>query len=286
MHIQFALILTAGTAFCLWMGDQITQKGVGNGISLLIMAGIVASLPQMFIDTYNHLVLVNSAEGLTLGIIGFALFVLLYIIIIIGIIFVEQAERRIPIQYANKSTAALGKQTFMPIKINSAGVMPVIFASALLGVPTTIAQFVQKEGFTSFVNEYLTYTTPVGFALYLLLIFFFGYFYTFMQMKPEDLSKNLQDNGGYIPGIRPGKSTEKYFKQIIGRLTISGTFFLAILAALPIIVTWVSDLPENVTLGGTGILIVVGVAIETFKQIESILESKTYKESYRRRRRA
>lgn len=284
VHLQVAVILTAGTAFLLWMGDQITQKGIGNGVSLLIMAGIIASLPQMFIDAFNTLITAGTYET-WVGIGLFAAFVLVYIIIIVGIIFIEQAERRIPIQYANKSSSSFGKQTFMPIKINSAGVIPVIFASALLGVPATIAQFVNKTGFTNFVDKYLDYTTPVGFTLYVLLIFFFGYFYTFMQMKPEDLSKNLQDNGGYIPGVRPGKNTEIYFKQIIARLTVSGSFFLVILAALPIAISWIGVLPSNVTLGGTGVLIVVGVAIETFKQIESKLESRDYKETFRRRRR-
>ncbi len=285
MQIKVAVILTAGTAFTLWMGDQITQKGLGNGISLLIMAGIITSLPQMFIDTYNFLLGPESTIALGTGIVGFAAFILVYLIIIVGIIYIEQAERKIPIQYANKSSAALGKQTFMPIKINSAGVIPVIFASALLGVPSTIAQFVKNEGFTNFVDNYINYTSTTGLILYVLLIFFFGYFYTFMQMKPETLSKNLQDNGGYIPGVRPGKSTENYFKKIISRLTISGSFFLMLLAVLPVLVSKLSLLPNTVTLGGTGVLIVVGVAIETFKQFESGLASKDYKESYRRRRR-
>ena len=285
VHVKVALILTAGTAFTLWLGDQITQKGIGNGISLLIMAGIVTSLPQMFIDSYNYLLGAESTFSLTNGIIWFGVFVLVYILIIVGIIFVEQAERRIPIQYANRSSAALGKQTFMPIKINSAGVIPVIFASALLGVPATVAQFIGKESVTNFIDNYITYTSNTGLIIYILLIFFFGYFYTFMQLKPEDMSKNLQDNGGYIPGVRPGKSTETYFKQIIGRLTVSGSFLLMVLAVIPILVTKLTTLPKSVTLGGTGLLIVVGVAIETFKQFESALSSTDYKESYRRRRR-
>ncbi len=284
-HIQVAIILTAGTAFLLWLGDQVTQKGIGNGVSLLIMAGIIASLPQMFIDTYKYLIIENTFNNIYLGIGGFILFIILYLTIIIGIIFIEQAERRVPIQYANKSSSSLGKQNFMPIKINSAGVMPVIFASSLLGIPATIAQFINKKAFTSFVDSYIDYTTLTGFILYVIFIFFFGYFYTFLRMKPSDLSKNLQDNGGYIPGIRPGGSTEGFFKGIIGRLTISGSFFLMVLAALPIVVSKVTLLPSTVTIGGTGILIVVGVAIETFKQVESLLEAKDYKETYKRRRR-
>ncbi len=281
-HLQIALILTAGTAFLLWLGDQVTQKGIGNGISLLIMAGIIYSLPTMIKTAYTTLV-----TGSTTGIIYFAIFLIVYILIIVGVIFVEGAERRIAVQYANKSTASLGKQTFMPIKINSAGVIPVIFASSLLGIPATIAQFIENEGFQNFVDTYLNYSQPVGFAIFIVLIFFFAYFYTFIQMKPEDMAKNLQDNGGYIPGVRPGDATKKYFTSVLARLTIVGALFLTILAGLPILVNTFTKLPPSVQLGGTGLLIVVGVAIETYKQLESSLLSREYtavKNNRRRRR--
>ena len=198
----------------------------------------------------------------------------------------EGAERKIPIQYANKSTASLGKQTYLPIKINSASVMPVIFASSLLSIPATIAQFVKKTGFTNFVDKYLDYTKPVGFTLFILLIIFFAYFYTFLQMKPEDMAKNLQDNGGYIPGVKPGESTSKYISQVLSRLTIVGAIALSILAALPIALHVFTSLPSSVTIGGTSLLIVVGVAIETYKQLESSLMSRNYSENknYRRGR--
>ena len=282
-HLQIALILTAGTAFLLWLGDQVTQKGLGNGVSLIIMAGIIYSLPQMIVDAYNALIVNGSIAGIA----SFILFILVYILIILGVVFIEGATRKIPIQYANKSTANLGKQTFMPIKINSAGVIPVIFASSLLAIPATIAQFVNKEKFTNFVNQYLSYEKPIGFIIFIVLIFFFAYFYTFIQMKPEDMAKNLQDNGGYIPGIRPGDATKKYLTSVLARLTIVGALFLTILAALPIVVNAFTDLPKSVQLGGTGLLIVVGVAIETYKQLESSLLSRQYsdvKSNSRRRR--
>lgn len=288
-HLYVATILTAGTAFLLWLGDQITQKGIGNGLSLIIMAGIITSLPTMFIEAFQGLVL-NSGINQFLGIGLFALFVIVYFLIIIGVIWVQEADRKIPIQYANKTTSAYGAaKSFMPIKINSAGVVPVIFASSLLAIPSTIANFVKNDGFTSFVQNYLTYQTPVGFLIYVLLIFFFGYFYTFIQIKPEEMSKNLQQSGGYIPGVRPGKDTEEYVGKVLSRLTIVGSIFLVIIAGLPIAFTALLNLfknislSSNVTIGGTGLLIVVGVALETYKQLEGSLVSRSYSKGYKRR---
>ena len=288
-HLYVATIMTAGTAFLMWLSDQITQKGIGNGMSLIIMAGIIATLPQMFIEAFKGLV-INSSISQALGIALFLAFVVVYFLIIIGVIWVQEADRKIPIQYANKSTTAYGNEgSFMPVKINSAGVVPVIFASSLLAIPATIANFIGKEGFTNFVNQYLTFTTPVGFFIYVILIFFFGYFYTFIQMRPEELAKNLQQNGGYIPGVRPGKDTEKYVSKVLSRLTVVGSIFLIVIAGLPILFTTIVNLFENVslsnnvTIGGTGLLIVVGVALETYKQIEGSILSRSYKKGYKRR---
>lgn len=288
-HLYVATIMTAGTAFLMWLSDQITQKGIGNGMSLIIMSGIISTLPQMFIEAFQGLV-VNSSISQVLGIGLFIAFVVVYFLIIIGVIWVQEADRKIPIQYANKSTTAYGNEgSFMPVKINSAGVVPVIFASSLLAIPATIANFVKNQGFTDFVNNYLTFTTPVGFLIYVLLIFFFGYFYTFIQMRPEEFAKNLQQNGGYIPGVRPGNDTEKYISKVLSRLTVVGSIFLIIIAGLPILFTTLVNLFENVslssnvTIGGTGLLIVVGVALETYKQIEGSILSRSYKKGYRRR---
>ena len=284
-YMYIATVLTAGTALLLWMGDQMTQKGIGNGLSLIIMAGIIATLPQMFIDAFNGLIVFDGATNvIVLGIIKFILFVIVYFGIIIGMIFVQESERRIPIQYANKSTSAYGNaQSFMPIKINSAGVIPVIFASSLLSIPSILGQVIKSDKFTLVVQKYLTYTTPVGFIIYVVLIFFFAYFYTFIQLKPEEFAKNLQENGGYIPGIRPGDETKEYVSKILSRLTILGASFLTIIAGLPIIFSKLTSLPTSVSIGGTGLLIVVGVALETYKQLEGSILTRSYKRGYSRR---
>lgn len=283
-YLYIAVILTAGTAFLLWLGDQITQKGIGNGISLIIMAGIIATLPEMFVTAFKELVKFNGAQATTFGVVKFIIFTVIYIGIVIGVIFVQESERRIPIQYANKSSNSLTqKQTYVPVKVNSANVMPVIFASSLLSIPSIIATVINKSGFKLFVDKYISYTTVTGFIIYAVLIFLFSYFYTFIQMKPEEFSKNLQENGGYIPGVRPGKETEKYLGTILSRITVLGAVFLTVIAGIPIIFSAVSDLSSTVTIGGTGILIVVGVALETYKQLEGSLLTRNYKRGYTRR---
>ncbi len=276
VQLKTALVMTAGTAFCLWMGDQITNKGIGNGQSMLIMAGIILSMPSIFTGAYYGFVTSGTYET-ALGIFFFCLFILVYILIVVGIIWIQLAERRIPIQYANKSTSAYGAQnSFLPIKLNSAGVMPVIFASILTTIPATIVALTKNQSAIDFVNKYILYNTPTGFVLYILLILFFGYFYTFMVMNPDEMSKNLNERGGYIPGIRPGEDTSNYISNSMGKLTLVGSIFLVILAAIPIIFSLIFGLSSQVTIGGTGMLIVVGVAIETYKQMESSLVSRSY----------
>ncbi len=280
--LKTTLVMTAGTAFLLWMGDQITQKGIGNGQSLLIMAGILQSMPRIFSSAYKAFIGGSSAA---LGATLFALFIISYIIIIVGIVWISLAERRIPIQYSNRTTSAYGaSQNFLPIKINSAGVMPVIFASILTSVPATVVALTGKEKAIAFVNKYIIYTSNTGFILYLALIMIFGYLYTFISMNPDEMSKNLNENGGYIPGVRPGKETSDYISNVLGKLTLVGSIFLVILAGLPVILSKVTSLPSSVTIGGTGILIVVGVAIETYKQIESGLISRSYASKRKRLR--
>jgi preprotein translocase subunit SecY len=280
--IYVATIITAGTAFLLWIGDQITQKGLGNGTSLIIMAGIVNTLPNMFATAFKSLVFDGSNKAI--GGVLFAIFVIVYFLVVIGVIYMEKAERRIQIQYANKSTSVLGaNQSYMPIKVNTAGVIPVIFASSLFTIPAVIANFVKNEGFTNIVNNYLTYTKPVGFAIFVVMIFFFAYFYTFIQMRPEDMAKNLKENGGFIPGIRPGKDTEDYISKVLGRLTVFGALFLVVISALPIVFSALTNLGSSVSIGGTSLLIVVGVALETYEQLEGSLVTRSYKKGYSRR---
>ena len=274
--LKTSLVMTAGTAFCLWMGDQITNKGIGNGQSMLIMAGIIFSMPRIFIGAYNGFITAGT-YGTALGVLYFSLFIISYLLIIVGIIWVQLAERRIPIQHANRSSSAYGaQQNFLPIKINSAGVIPVIFASIVTTIPATIISLMDNQKALDFVNKYINYNTPTGFILYVILILFFGYFYTFMVMNPDEMSKNLNERGGYIPGIRPGEDTSKYIGNSIGKLTFVGSIFLVILAGIPIIFSAIFKLDSSVSIGGTGILIVVGVAIETYKQIESSLVSRSY----------
>ena len=279
-YMTYSLVLTAGTALVLWIGDQITQKGIGNGVSMIIMAGIIATLPSMFSSLWTELI----GKGF-IGILTFILFALVFLAIIIGVIFEENAERRIPIQYANKSTSTLGRQNYIPFKLNSAGVMPVIFASAVISIPQIIASFVKNPDFALFVTKYINYTSVTGFILYVVLIIAFAYLYTFMQLKPKDLSEKLNKNGGYIPGVRPGKETEEYITKVLKRITIVGACFLALLAALPILFSEFSTLQTSITLSGTGLLIVVGVALETYKQLESQLVSRTYTKGRKGRRR-
>ena len=277
--LKIAIILTGGTAFLLWLGDQMTQKGIGNGISLLIMAGIISSIPNMFIETFQALVLGN--DSLFLGITAFSVFVLVYIAIIVGIVYIEKSERRIPIQYANQTTSAYGaRQNYIPFKLNSASVMPVIFASVIYTIPSFIAGLMDSESaFAIFVSKYVNYTTPIGFAFYMLIIILFCYFYTFLQINPDELSKNLNKQGGYIPGVRPGKETKDYISTVIGRITFIGAISIAVIAGLPIVFSNFIDtgLPSSVSLGGTSILIVIGVALETYNQLESSLLNRNYK---------
>ena len=283
--IRSTVYLTAGTAFLLWIGDEITKKGIGNGVSLLIMAGIVNTLPQTFITAFNELVLAETFTTWT-GIILFILFVIVYLGIIVGVIYMQQAERRVPIQSSNRTASAYGgEKSFIPIKLNSVSVIPVIFASAIIGIPSLIATVINKTAFTNFVDNYINYTSYTGFLLYMFLIFLFGYFYTLLELNPDEMAENLDKSRSYIPGVTPGEATSKYLKYVITRLTVVGTLGLMILAALPIIFSKVSNLSSNVTIGGTGLLIVVGVALETYKQLESSIVSRSYTGSSNRRRR-
>ena len=284
-YVRVSVILTAGTCFLLWLGDEITRKGVGNGISILIMAGILISTPSMMVDAFGSFVVTGTVQEVALGITKFVLFLLVYVAIIVGVVFIEKSERRIPIQYSNRTSTAYGaKQTYIPFKLNSSGVMPVIFASSLISIPSLIAAFVKNDSFSLFVNSYINYNTVTGFILYVLLIILFSYLYTFMAsgLRPKELSENLNKQGGYVPGIRPGKETKTYISKVLSRTTFLGALFLVIIAGLPILVSNFSELPTSVTVGGTGLLIVVGVALETYNQIESTLSARKYERGYRR----
>jgi preprotein translocase subunit SecY len=275
LYFKIAIILTAGTAFLLWLGDQITEKGIGNGVSLIIMAGIVNTLPSMFVTAFTSLI--PNASNSLIAWLTFAIFILLYLGIIVGVIFVQEAERRIPIQYSNRSSSSYGgQQTFLPLRLNSASVMPVIIASVIMGIPSIITYFTKNAKVLSFLNNYLSTSTPVGFIIYIALIIIFTYIYTFLTINPEELSKNLNKNGGYIPGIRPGSETKKYISKVLSRITFLGAIFISIIAALPTIFTSITGLDDSIKLGGTSILIAVGVLVETYKQLESSVASRNY----------
>jgi preprotein translocase subunit SecY len=273
-----ALVLTAGTTFLMWLGEQITAHGVGNGISILIFAGIVAAVPnavnQLFVQYFT-----NAGDQLFINIIIVVLIALVAIAITTGVIFVIQALRKIPIQYAKKlvnRSPVGGHSTHLPLKVNAAGVIPVIFAIAFIMAPSTVASFFEGN-VASTIRNIFDYTTPVGMVIYVALIIAFTYFYTFVQVNPEQMAENLQKQGGYIPGIRPGKNTETYLTRVMNRLTFVGAIFLAAVSVLPIIFGQLAGLPQAVQIGGTSLLIVVGVAIQTMKQLEGQLVKRHYK---------
>lgn len=281
--LKNTLIWTGGTAFLLWLGDEITKKGIGNGLSLIIMAGIIQGIPSIFMKAYEELV-INSTLPMGVRILTYGALFVLYLIIIIGVIWIQEAERRIPIQYSNRTASSYrGEKTYLPIKLNSASVMPVIFASAIISIPSLIAALLKNENMMKFINNYISYYSPTGLLLYIVLIYAFGYIYTRMIMNSDEMAENLDKAHAYIPGITPGEPTSNYLKNTISKLTVVGSISLIVLAIIPIIFTNVSGIDRTVTIGGTGVLIVCGVSLETYKQLESSLVSRNYSTSKRRR---
>ncbi|PXW87698.1 protein translocase subunit secY/sec61 alpha [Streptohalobacillus salinus] len=277
--LVIAIVLTAGTAFLMWLGEQITAYGVGNGISIIIFAGIVAAIPNTINQIYTQYFGGNAGDELFINIVIVALIALVVLGVTVGVIFIQQATRKIPIQYAkrlvNRSPVG-GHSTHLPLKVNTAGVIPVIFAVSFIMAPRTIASFFDG-GFAGTIERIFDYTQPIGMVIYVVLIIAFAYFYTFVQSNPEQMAENLKKQGGYIPGIRPGKKTETYLTRVLYRLTFVGAIFLAAVAVLPIILGGLAGLPQSVQIGGTSMLIVVGVALQTMKQLESQLVKRHYK---------
>ncbi|OZI13171.1 preprotein translocase subunit SecY [Bacillaceae bacterium SAS-127] len=281
-YLVIALVLTAGTAFLMWLGELITSKGVGNGISIIILAGIVAAIPNAVNQIYAQQI-EGAGEQLFLKIVVLLLIVLAALAIVVGVIFVQQALRKIPIQYAKRMTGNGGistpgaQATHLPLKVNAAGVIPVIFAVAFLITPQTIASFFGSNDVTRTIQEIFDYTKPVGMVIYIGLIVAFTYFYAFIQVNPEQLADNLKKQGGYIPGIRPGKNTQDYLTSVLYRLTFVGAIFLSAISVIPVFFIEFAGLPESAQIGGTSLLIVVGVALETMKQLEAQLVKRHYK---------
>jgi preprotein translocase subunit SecY len=279
-YLLIALVLTAGTAFLLWLGELITAKGVGNGISIIIFAGIVSTFPTMANQIYAQQ-FEDAGDQLFLRIVTVVILLLVILAIVVAVIFFQQALRKIPIQYAKRAAAGRaatgGQSTHLPLKVNAAGVIPVIFAMAFIVTPRTIASFFGSNSVTDWIEVTFDYTQPIGMIIYIALIIAFAYFYAFIQVNPEQMAENLKKQGGYVPGIRPGKATQDYVTGVLYRLTFVGSLFLAAIAIMPMILIQVANLPESAQIGGTSLLIVVGVALDTMKQLESQLVKRHYK---------
>ena len=274
-----SIVLTAGTMFLLWLGDQISAKGIGNGVSMIIFAGIVSNFPSQFTATYNALCVAENhpANGTLL----YALYCLTFIIIIVFVTTMNTSNRRIPIQYTSSGVikARTNELTYLPLKINSASVMPVIFSSSIMVAPVTIASFFEQNSFTKMINNVLNFTSIHGLILYVILIVLFTFFYANLQVDPEKVAENLSKSGTYIPEVRPGEDTKNYVYNVLNRITVVGAIELAFIAvlphALPLLIPALAN--TNVGLGGTGVIIVVGVALETVKSLTSQVTQKTYK---------
>lgn len=273
--IVIILVLTAGTAFLMWLGEQINEKGIGNGISLIIFGGIVARIPSGLRSLWTQ-----YSDG-TLSIITLILFAVFAIVVILGVIEVQQGTRRIPVQYAKRVVGRKmygGQSTHIPLKVNQAGVIPVIFALSILQFPLTITYFFPGSGFTDFVTKWLSPAGNPGVWVYavlnVLLIIFFNYFYTAVTFNPVEVAQNMKANGGFIPGIRPGKATIEYLNKVMSRISFVGAIFLAIIATMPTLVSQFSGL--DMRFGGTSLLIAVGVALDTMKQLENQMVMRNY----------
>lgn len=274
LYIYMAIVITAGSAFTMWLADIITKHGIGNGSSMIICAGIVSSIPNMFSTLYSSY-LGSAFSGANLA--KYITVVVLYVAMIVAVVYFEAAKRKIPVQYANRQS---NENSDIPVKLNSAGVIPVIFASTLMSIPLTI---VGMLGYTTtssnvayWLDQVFSSSKPIGMALYIIMIFFFSYFYSFLTIDPEKIGDNLSKQNAFIPGYKPGEDTKCQIAKVLFRVTTIGAIGLAILALVPIIVSMIFGLGSTVTVGGTSLLIIVGVAIETFNQIEAESENDSY----------
>ncbi|MCU5745140.1 preprotein translocase subunit SecY [Staphylococcus sp. SQ8-PEA] len=276
-YLLIAVVLTTGTAFLMWLGEQITQFGVGNGISIIIFAGILSTLPSSINQFYQQaFVGADDVSMAWLKVIGL---IVGLIVLTVGAIYVLQALRKVPIQYAKKQSAQrIGSQaTYLPLKVNSAGVIPVIFAMAFFLLPRTLTLFFPDADWAQKVSNVANPSNNYGMIVYIILIIAFAYFYAFVQVNPEKMADNLKKQGSYVPGIRPGEQTKKYITRVLYRLTFVGSIFLAVIAILPILATKFMGLPQSIQVGGTSLLIVIGVAIETMKSLEAQVSQKEYR---------
>ncbi len=283
LYIYMSLVVTAGTAFAMWLADLITRKGVGNGTSLLIVAGIITSLPSMVTILWQKYI-TNGGGGWDIVI--FISIILIYLAVLLGVTYLELAKRKVPIQYANRQAGQGKTESNLPIKLNTSGVIPVIFASTILSIPLSIVGMFDKDTSTmtsleSWLDQIFNYQQPIGFVLYVGLIIVFSFFYSFLMMNPEKVADNLSKSNSYIPGVRPGMDTQNFIAKLMFKITLLGTVYLVILAALPIITSVIFGFngteSQAIVLGGTSLLIVVGVAMETTNQIETEANNQEYK---------
>lgn len=275
-YLYTATVMTAGTMFLIWLGDRISMKGIGNGLSIIIFAGIVSNIPSEFSQVWSVLAGGTSDSELFNGILQFALYILLYLVIIVFVVIMETAVRKIPIQYTNSSTYSRGNDvTFLPLKINSASVIPVIFAQSIMTAPQIVISFFNQDLYQT-LSSWLSLSSYTGLALYAVLTILFTFFYTELQVDPDQVADNLSKNGAYIPGIRPGNETKQYLHKVLNRITVLGAIALVIVAILPYALPMFTSLPSTISVGGTGIIIVVGVAMETIAQLKGQLTTKAY----------
>jgi len=298
-YTKIVIFLIAGSMLVMWMADQITSKGIGNGVSMIIFVGIIASLPTQILGALEYFFgteLVTGDESLILiGAIKVIIYILAYLLIILFVAFVEKSVRKIPVQHSNKGgalNAKVNNTSFLPIKINSAGVIPVIFASSLMMAPAVIVSFAVPSTNATIDNilnifnssalvqmpwfDEKVWYMPWGLIIYIVLTFAFSFFYSNLTINPERLAEDFQKSGSYIPGIRPGNETRRYIQKVLNRVTFIGATALTLIAALPIVLTLLGIVPQSLALGGTGMIIVVGVALETMNQINGLLASNEH----------
>lgn len=279
-YVYVVIVMAAGSMFTMWLGDQITIKGVGNGTSLLIFTGIVANLPNSFISSFKSMVTFGSAYKTVTSLAWYILFVIVYLAIVVFVVFEEGAIRKIPIIYATNTQTVMHtkESTNLPIKINSSSVIPVIFAASVLAAPRTIISFMKSTSTTQMIDNILNYQKPIGFVLYIVMIILFTFFYSNLQIDAKKISEDLKKSGGAIPGVRTGDDTKKYIGTVLNRVTVVGFLFLAIIASIPIIAPEIWKMTSNnaLSLGGTGLIIVTGVALETVRAIKSMLTRREY----------
>ncbi len=283
-YLYVATVFSAGTMFLLWIADRISSHGIGNGVSMIIFAGIVAAIPYEFSEAFRSLTSGVTGSAFFSGILTFSGYVLIYLIIIVLVIFVQTAVRKIPIQYTSSTVQTKNRDmTYLPLKINSASVIPVIFASAIMMAPVQLVQvgmyfgWISENPISASIQNLLSMSSPESLVLYVVLIILFTFFYTKMVVDPEKISDNLSKSGTYIPGVRPGKETKEYLNRVINRITVLGALSLAAIAVLPQIMPMlIPGLPASIRMGGTGMIIVVGVAMETISQVKGKLTQKSY----------